>query len=234
MPLAEWVENHVVDPLTAGRHSLLRQAAQAYSKPSSPECLSIRMHLDKSTQDTADTGQHLAMLNALTDPEGKIDLVPLLRAPHELFVAETEWAGAFYKARKEQEREDMENEMAKRNAAEFLAYAIESHRKGQLQESNPISPSKPAAVPDTLEVIEHALNVGADTIVEFSQRLSATATDDNKANVTESGNAEDPTLRKLRLNLLAVAKRAPLEMIARLPPELVPPHIRHIVPTLGS
>jgi bromodomain-containing protein 7/9 len=44
---------------------------------------------------------------------------------------------------------------------------------------------------------------------------------------------EDPILRNLRLNLLALAKRAPLDTIARLPKDLVPEHIRHFVPTLG-
>jgi len=45
---------------------------------------------------------------------------------------------------------------------------------------------------------------------------------------------EDPKIRNLRLNLLALAKRAPLDTIARLPKDLVPEHIRHFVPTLGS
>ena len=38
---------------------------------------------------------------------------------------------------------------------------------------------------------------------------------------------------ELRMNLIALAKRAPLDQIARLPPELVPPHLRHVVPTIG-
>ena len=42
---------------------------------------------------------------------------------------------------------------------------------------------------------------------------------------------EDPVMKKLRLNLLALAKRAPLDQIMKLPPELVPAHLRHIVPT---
>jgi bromodomain-containing protein 7/9 len=39
--------------------------------------------------------------------------------------------------------------------------------------------------------------------------------------------------RELRMNLIALAKRAPLDHIARMPPELVPPHLRHVVPTTG-
>jgi len=49
-----------------------------------------------------------------------------------------------------------------------------------------------------------------------------------------SSRPEDPVLRNLRLNLLALAKRAPLDTIARLPKDLVPEHIRHFVPTLGT
>jgi bromodomain-containing protein 7/9 len=37
---------------------------------------------------------------------------------------------------------------------------------------------------------------------------------------------------ELRMNLIALAKRAPLDQIAKMPPELVPPHLRHVVPTI--
>ena len=37
----------------------------------------------------------------------------------------------------------------------------------------------------------------------------------------------------LRLVLLALAKRAPLDQIARMPAELVPAHLRRVVPTIG-
>ncbi|KAJ6632200.1 hypothetical protein B0H10DRAFT_1865520 [Mycena sp. CBHHK59/15] len=45
---------------------------------------------------------------------------------------------------------------------------------------------------------------------------------------------ESAVLRNLRLNLLALVKRAPLDTIARLPIDLVPEHIRPFVPTLTS
>ncbi|KAG6331646.1 hypothetical protein ID866_7442 [Astraeus odoratus] len=43
---------------------------------------------------------------------------------------------------------------------------------------------------------------------------------------------EDPFLKRVRLNLVALAKRAPLDKIARLPAELVPESIRGMVPTI--
>ncbi|KAF8198184.1 hypothetical protein K438DRAFT_1717831 [Mycena galopus ATCC 62051] len=53
------------------------------------------------------------------------------------------------------------------------------------------------------------------------------------------GNENGPTgesavVRNLRLNLLALVKRAPLDTIAQLPVDLVPEHIRPFVPTLTS
>ncbi|EAU83578.1 hypothetical protein CC1G_07951 [Coprinopsis cinerea okayama7 len=62
---------------------------------------------------------------------------------------------------------------------------------------------------------------------------AATGNGTSEAPSTADG-VEDPVLRNLRLNLLALAKRAPLDTIARLPKELVPEHIRQYVPTLGS
>ena len=43
---------------------------------------------------------------------------------------------------------------------------------------------------------------------------------------------EDPLMRRVRLNLIALAKRAPLDKIARLPAALVPESIRDMVPTV--
>ncbi|KAJ7101407.1 hypothetical protein B0H15DRAFT_927204 [Mycena belliarum] len=45
---------------------------------------------------------------------------------------------------------------------------------------------------------------------------------------------ESTLLRNLRLNLLALVQRAPVDTIARLPVDLVPEHIRQFVPTLSS
>ena len=45
---------------------------------------------------------------------------------------------------------------------------------------------------------------------------------------------EDLMMRHLRLNLLALAKRAPLEKVSRLPKDLIPEHIRMHVPMLET
>jgi len=43
---------------------------------------------------------------------------------------------------------------------------------------------------------------------------------------------DDPLMKRVRLNLIALAKRAPLDKIARLPAALVPESIRGMVPTV--
>ena len=74
--------------------------------------------------------------------------------------------------------------------------------------------------------------------------VSSTATGDGAPDVPavpgdssqaqDGDGEEDPDMRKLRMNLLALAKRAPLDQIMKLPAELVPAHLRHIVPTLDA
>jgi bromodomain-containing protein 7 len=51
---------------------------------------------------------------------------------------------------------------------------------------------------------------------------------DSEENVGKERDLE----RELRMNLIALAKRAPLDQIARMPPEVVPPYQRHL-PTIG-
>ncbi|KAH9917523.1 uncharacterized protein B0H18DRAFT_958357 [Fomitopsis serialis] len=46
--------------------------------------------------------------------------------------------------------------------------------------------------------------------------------------------AEDPAMRALRMNLLGLAKRAPLQAIAPLPAALVPENLRSVVPLLPT
>lgn len=237
MPLAEWVETHVVSPLTGGYHSTLRKAACSLTDPITPLSPSLRPHLDVLLPQNAELKSQLDTLTRLSDADAQIEIAGLLRAPHELFLAENEWAGAAFQARREREREEMESALVQRNAAEFLAYAIESHRQAELGAAVAggggagAAGAPQTAAGDAMQVIDHALGAGADTIVEMDRRLRRDSKGESKA---IDGAPEDADLRKMRLNLLAIAKRAPIDRIASLPAELVPPHIRHIVPTLGS
>jgi bromodomain-containing protein 7 len=48
----------------------------------------------------------------------------------------------------------------------------------------------------------------------------------------ESTDSERDMVTELRMNLIALTKRAPLDQVAKIPSDLVPPHLRHIIPTI--
>jgi len=94
------------------------------------------------------------------------------------------------------------------------------------------------------EELAEVLDYVADLITELNRRmkgtgdkfpllmgLSATSGGTSDKSLTTG---EDTALRNLRLNLLALAKRAPLDTIAHLPLELIPEHIRPCIPTLDA
>ncbi|KAF7329360.1 Bromodomain-containing 7 [Mycena kentingensis (nom. inval.)] len=79
------------------------------------------------------------------------------------------------------------------------------------------------------------LGVGAaqmPTGLQTKAVLDHTADVIAKLGTEGSGDAESKTLRDLRLNLLALVRRAPADTIAVLPAELVPENLRQFVPTL--
>ncbi|KAF8962904.1 hypothetical protein BDZ97DRAFT_1662417 [Flammula alnicola] len=302
MPLAKWVETNIVDPLTDGRHSLLRETALELA----------RQQKSKSQLSTADLRQGtvasqvaaslhiypsaLVALSALLHIRlHKIDMGSLIKTPDELFLSEEEWIGKSLKEqRKNKVLAKLEAEAAAAAAAAAVpdgameveepeqtwagvdASLVKEHLNGRLNAYEQEGPE------ELSEVLEYVANV----IVELARRNKAEkarsdvlpripTSDGARASDTVPGGisspmtdqkdgrdstpnlkmeeysssseqpqpkqqapppspTEDPAIRNLRLNLLALAKRAPLDTIARLPKDLVPEHIRHFVPTLGS
>ncbi|KAJ8077212.1 hypothetical protein PM082_001640 [Marasmius tenuissimus] len=76
----------------------------------------------------------------------------------------------------------------------------------------------------TSEKLDQVLSYVSRAILENNRKPAAASSD---------GAVEDPSMRHLRLNLLALAKRAPLDTIARLPRELVPEQVRQYIPTFS-
>ena len=97
MPLARWVETNIVDPLTQGNHSVLRDCALALSKPSKHAPAHIEERLALASEDKSDMKEQLKVLSELSSNELKIDIAALLHEPNELFVAEEEWSGVEFK-----------------------------------------------------------------------------------------------------------------------------------------
>ena len=192
----------------------------------------------------------------------KIDMASLIQMPEELFLSEEEWAGKVFREKRrlhstetkdsttqaaefeveEPERTWMDVDASMKGAAGGGDYEVEGPEElnevlnyvvgviinldGRIREGR--YPSTSGAT------IPSSGNVGPPSGSEPKTKIDGVKAETNVADmgmVEERG--EDPVLRNLRLNLLALAKRAPLDTIARLPKDLVPEHIRHFVPTLA-
>lgn len=249
------IEN-IVDPITEGRHSLLREAAielnrqQIYERPTlsgDPRQGTVAtqvlasLHLYPTTL--------FSVSSLLRIRSHKIDMGSLLRAPHELFMNDEEWAGKGIRERRRRKLVRVKQAddgavvslMCKTTEVEeperSLASLDSDLRKGDVNGGSDFEL-------EPIEELNEVLDCIADLIVELDQKIRANVLEEGRS-VNGSSNTngevdkdersdhtpEDPALRSLRLNLLALAKRAPLDTIARLPKDLVPAHIRHIIPT---
>ncbi|OCH85872.1 hypothetical protein OBBRIDRAFT_784195 [Obba rivulosa] len=231
-PLACWVEQTVVDPLTDGRHSMLRETALRLHNPHFPIDPAVREQVDRSLNIIPRAAAQIEELYKVTSEP--IDMASLIRAPTELFLAEDVWAGAAYKDKRRRQREEARDralvEEPGKNAADYLAYAIESHKQAE---------ASGGTGDDDHEVLAYALQYSADVIMRCGRpdedvEMKPAVENEDAPEGAEGQSDEDPELRKLRLNLLALAKRAPLDQIAKLPTDLVPEYIRHVVPTMDS
>lgn len=248
MPLALWLDRNLVDPLTDGRHNVLREALRRLYDPSySPTDSYISTQIDRSLTLYPALVQQLTHLRAV-DAEA-LDMTSLIREPAELFVAENFWAGADYKAAKRRETEEAKEKALFENAtpksaAEYLAFAIQSHREAEqggtttttmtATATGAAASSSALYVDEGPEVLKHALDFSAEALIELGRKDDVKMEGSSSQMETQNGTAEgaeDPTMRKIRLTLLALAKRAPLDKIAKLPTDLVPSHLRNIVPT---
>jgi bromodomain-containing protein 7/9 len=163
-----------------------------------------------------------------------IDMAALIHLPAELFLSESEWVGARWKEERAQKAEEEKaramgfGEPDGQGASEYLAFAIKSHQEAQAQSEN----SSGGYTQDDPEVLRYVLDHVANVIIDLETQRRDGALQ-LKLEPRDNEGEEDPRLRDLRLNLLALAKRAPLDKIQRLPAELIPEHIRHIVPTVA-
>lgn len=231
MPLARYIEEQVIDPLTDGRHRLLRETSK--------RLYDAHAAIDPSTSEQVDRALHVLPQSARQLVELRkiqmhpLDMAALIHHADELFKADEEWAGKAYvdaqrrKREEEQMRVEAEHEHgladgSNGTAMQYLAFAVKEHEQAQ-------AVSAPLAA-ESAEMLRHALEFSADLITKLANQRKVDA--EIKTEAEEGDGMEDPLLRKLRLNLLSLAKRAPLDKISRLPSDLVPEAIRHIVPTI--
>jgi bromodomain-containing protein 7/9 len=178
MSVARYVEQHLVDVVTRGRHELLCTTA-AYLHSVLKEPLAPAMEAQMAASLTFRPSV-FRLIQALQHEQ--LDMAALIRTPDEL-----EKAGL-----------------------------------GEL------------GIPEGPAVLEQALECAVQALEELDRKVQQNdgVKVEEKDAMDIDGAEEDPVVKKLRLTLLALAKRAPLDKIAPLPAALVPAHIRKIVPTI--
>ncbi|KAL5513918.1 hypothetical protein ACEPAG_2679 [Sanghuangporus baumii] len=241
MPIAQWVARHIVNPLTLENHATLRAVAETLARakvqeqddPNAHASHAIVRYLELANEDKSSVQEQLRELQALAEPFAQIDIAPLLRKPEELFLAENEWVG--------RDREKAQTTPlacttaldairsatisgAGAGSGAVLGLGLASALPGQNRLAGVLADERAGA-------IEYALNATAEALRDFGQQQGQDMKIEDGGTEDET---EDTAMRRTRLTLIALAKRAPIDRIARLPPELVPIHIRHIVPTLGT
>ncbi|KZT66277.1 hypothetical protein DAEQUDRAFT_695784 [Daedalea quercina L-15889] len=163
MPLAHYVSQHVLDPLTGGLHSVLASASSALRDPvhlaHAPQRVRSQIPLSLGAFPAAE--RVLAVLSA------RLDMTPLIHTPDELYRVEAHWAGNAF--REEKRRRKEEEEEARGDAAAFLRFAIAQHQEAQAQtQGQGQAPGgqtqKPSATDEDPEVLQHVLALVADSI----------------------------------------------------------------------
>ncbi|TFK38571.1 hypothetical protein BDQ12DRAFT_666267 [Crucibulum laeve] len=270
MPLAKWVEQNIVDSLTGGRHSLLREAAiqlrrQSPTTPRKQEEGSTQNLIAKQVSDSLRVypAAIIALSALLQIKTHKIDMAALIKTPEELFLSEEEWAGKGLKEKRKRQALKSEalptaDEAMEVEEPERTWMDVDVSAGGGVGDGAEYELEGPAELNEVLEYVARLIHE-LDQRIRSGDNLTSMPHTNGKTGVvampngegrdgkssakgveeiervssSSSESMEDPTVRNLRLNLLALAKRAPLDTIARLPKDLVPEHIRHYVPTLG-
>lgn len=240
--------------MTEGRHSLIRESAFHLGHRLSGKSEEIRFdHHIVADQVAASLNIYpsatVALAALLQIRLHKIDMGALIKTPEELFQSEEEWAGRDIKEKRRKVKTKTET------VAESDAMEVEEPERTWMEVDASVSNGKTdmndsdyeLEGPEELnEVLDHVAGVITELDLRIRERkgpgkqhtngisdddMRAVTMNDKEINMADN---EDPILRNLRFNLLALAKRAPLDTIARLPKDLVPEHIRHFVPTLGT
>jgi bromodomain-containing protein 7/9 len=190
LPLESWVENNIVDTITEGRHRLVRKIVhQLSTKSDEPLDPSVSDVISEDIRRSLDVYPQLGDLIAALSSQ--IDIQNLVNRPLELSQAEFEWSGSAFKRARRQQRE----------------------ASGTLTIDNPMStlvaPSQGAsndADKDDQEVVDHALEYSRERLLQLMQS--------DLANSARTSAVEDPLTRDLRMNLLALSKRVPLQLLS--------------------
>lgn len=189
-PLEGWVEDNIVDSITEGRHRLVRKIARQVATSSDETPNQSASDISEDIRHSLDVyPQQGDLIAALSS---QIDIQNLVNRPLELAQAELEWSGAAFKQARRQQRV----------------------ASGTLTIDNPMSAlvAPSSEVPqndvdvDDREVLDHALEYSRQRLLQLMQS--------GLAKTTQTPGVEDPYTRDLRMNLLALSKRVPVQLLS--------------------
>ncbi|KAI6131075.1 hypothetical protein EDD16DRAFT_1822597 [Pisolithus croceorrhizus] len=204
VPVARYVETHLVDAVTHGRHSFLRDVfsrTQTFSPGVSPALIRILTLPHASS-----------VLAILRTP---LDMAALLRSPDELARV------SVLEPTDSQPQTDAPDPIVSEREAIERSLIWSAQALERLQHKR-----KRGEDPDLVKKEE-----GNEVMISASMDVDSQSHEGDSKDVSAEGALEEPLTKRIRLNLLALAKRAPLDKIAPLPAELVPESIRGMVPT---
>ncbi|KIK96978.1 hypothetical protein PAXRUDRAFT_825417 [Paxillus rubicundulus Ve08.2h10] len=281
VPLARYVEDNLVDAITGGRHSLLRDLIFPIRSDSPPYSHSeptptLRPSLFQTRVEALPVAS-CALASLDTFNAEPLDMAALIKTPEELARESSlegdEWGGMGIGGMAEVLGEHSKGE-AWGAIDRALAWGVgaleelERRVREQVRQSGDEEGRTGDAGKEEDVCAGHSVRVKSEGVsearggdigpVEGKEEPRDDAMDvdpdlppddpnpDDTSNDTpdpveteaEAGSqptlatAEDTLTKRLRMNLLALAKRAPLDRIAKLPIELVPENIRGIVPTV--
>lgn len=153
---------------------------------------------------------------AAVPPPTQLDLGSLISAPNELFDAENAWVGAGAN----------EDSAVLARALDHATHLLEQL---QVQQQARRAASGCTGTGDA----QGAEGMDVDVDVDAESKDVPLEEGEKKPEEGRAFRGDRDLETELRMNLIALAKRAPLDQIARMPSELVPPHLRHVVPTIG-
>ena len=190
-PLQDWVEDNVVNSITEGRHRLVQEvvrqiATKSDELPDHQSASDISEDIRRSLDVYPQQGDLIAALSS------QIDIQNLVNRPLELAQAELEWSGMAFKQARRQQRE----------------------ASGTLTIDNPMSALVAPSSEDAANDADKDDHEVLDHVLEYSrQRLLQLMQSDSAKNAQASG-VEDPYTRDLRMNLLALSRRVPLQLLS--------------------
>jgi bromodomain-containing protein 7/9 len=235
-PLAKWVEENVVDVLTDGRHALLKTTADVMNgkvDSSSPAAKQAVTSLHEYPVWSA------ALFALRSINANKMDMAALINHREELYLSEEEWLGKELRERRVQEASAAKAKVGNKDAMEveetanptvkdetqsegpeelkevleYVAAMIVDINRRTIFKIGPPSSYQPNGhnlPPPPAPVQGKAVKQEEEEEEEEEEEVTGGA---KPIPTALQETIEDPLLRNLRLNLLALAKRAPLDTL---------------------